>query len=651
MTKPFEAEQKSLEELMITDGRYAYAIPPYQRKYVWRTEENQKLWDDVIECYRNESNHFLGSFVLMDYEKDEYEPRGQADELLHDSYTVKHVVDGQQRLTSLSLILAALYYDMLEMDSFFSALPDLDDQEKQDWDSLKTRMRDCLVTSVRDRHSKSGKGYIPHLIPVPASYEAYKSIVNKEGFGKQLLVEKAFRFHLQNVESFRTDQHPETRIDIERKNLPACDLYKFYRQMYNSIAQRMKIVRIDCAKGEDAFQVFESLNGTGMRLTSADRIKNFVMGKGSKELSPVPTSKIEAKWKELGQLVGSDNNIESFLSAYLFCKTGKRVPKRDLTIKFMNSYFPKFNGVADMLIDLQKAASCYAVIVNQSSYFDDSGKEVELDPKVQSTLIGIRNNYPAQSVVPLLATALQYGFDSRFNEIADRLLVLLVRHKVCQKSSNMLDAYFEKFCVAISQSNVAEVIDLLKKYQQPDLPFTQSFESLVFDPSKASENARARYYLEKIENYLRNKEGDCCLDVNEELTLEHVIPQAFDPETWFKGYPDKTARFQGEDGERVREEFETGTIWSIGNLCLLRRPENSGASNGNFEAKKNAYQRGGEDGKTAAGTFRLVQQIVEGRMEAGGVYESLIVESSTFDENSVRTRAQVLAGYAAQIWA
>ena len=237
MPKPFEAEQKCLDELM-RDGRSAYAIPLYQRRYVWNTEENRKLWDDVVECFTSHTNHFLGSFVLMDYVRDEYDPKYQADVLAEESFTVKHVVDGQQRMTSLSLILAALYKDMTDNDEYFQTLPGKDKQDEQDWNTLKSKIRECLVSDVRDRESKSHKGYIPHLIPGKSIYEAYKSIVNLEHIGKpQLLVEKAYALHLDNIQKFRLGIIPEMDEGVEeRATLQAYRLFEFYKQMFISIA-------------------------------------------------------------------------------------------------------------------------------------------------------------------------------------------------------------------------------------------------------------------------------------------------------------------------------------------------------------------------------------------------------------------------------
>lgn len=654
MPKAFEAEQKSLEELMSTDGRCAYAIPLYQRRYVWNTEENRKLWEDVEECFERKSNHFLGSFVLMDYTKDPYDQRYQADELVDASYSVRHVVDGQQRMTSLTLILAALYQDMLNQGETFAALTDKDNQDEQDWNSLLSRMRNCLVTDVSDRRSKSKKGKIPHLVPVKSTYEAYKSIVNQEGCGRQLLIEKAYLLHQDNVQKFRMEKLPEMDDSLERSGpLLATDLYNFYFQMFLSIAHRMKIIRIDCSAEEDAFQVFESLNGTGVRLTSSDRIKNMLMGRGSRENPPVAMSTIESEWTQVSECVGGAKNMESFFTSYMFTKVNHRVSKQELvrvfTDKYLNSYESK--GVLEVFKDLKLAADYYGTIAEQSAYHTVDGQLKELNQDVKLLLVSIRKINPTQSIVPLLTAAMEYGFnDKRFKEVARQLLVLLVRHKVCQKSTNLLDKYFEKICSAIKEQPVTDVLDEVVNRQQSDQTFAQAFESMTFDSEKTSDTVRARYYLESIENYLRNKTGNDNLDSTEEFTLEHIIPQSFDAQKWFSDQPEKSLVFQGEDAERELGMFKDNTIESIGNMCLLRRPENSSASNSCFINKIEAYQKPDGSGKTAAGTFELIRQVVEGEMKTAQASVNLVDNGSTFDEESVARRARALASYALEIW-
>ena len=647
MPIPFEADQKSYEELMRGDGKFAYAIPLYQRRYVWKIEQNQRLWDDILSCFENQSNHFTGSLVLMGYKKDDYDQPYQADKLAGKGFNVKHVVDGQQRLTSVSLVLAALYSDMREQEGYFKQAGNGDDQCDQDWNSLQSKMRECLVTDIRDSESKSQKGYIPKIIPVKSVYESYKSIVNNEseGIGKKLLLEKAYAFHRQNIADLR-----ERLFRSDAAFCDALDFYGFYQDMYGAITGWLKFVRIDCADGEDPFQVFESLNGTGLSLTSADRIKNVLMGKGSRDNPPMRMSEIEQKWKELEALVGEGGNMESFISAYLFICARERVSRKNLCNVFVEKYLCEFGSVGEALNDLHHAAQCYSTITRCMPYVDKDGKRKELSQGTKRTLEGIMSNNPHQSIVPLLAMALEHGFDSGFDLISKRLLHLLIRHKVCQRSTNMLDRYFEKFCDSVKSKTPAELDELLRNNQAPDTTFMASFASMTFDHSVASDGKRARYYLMCIENHIRNNDGEDNLDPTESYTLEHIIPQAFKPEDWFESQPNVLEKIMDDD-PMFREDIEDSVIPSIGNMCILRRAENSRASNKNFSGKISSYRKFKDDtGKTAYGTFRLVRQICDNSMEWHGKSSTLVQEGGTFDAESVKHRAEILARYAAEIW-
>ena len=85
----FDATEQSIESL--SAGKYAYAIPAYQRAYVWQIEQNQQLWDDVKECYDNPHvNHFTGSLVLMEYKKDDLSIDSEVSDLIQ-GYRTKSV--------------------------------------------------------------------------------------------------------------------------------------------------------------------------------------------------------------------------------------------------------------------------------------------------------------------------------------------------------------------------------------------------------------------------------------------------------------------------------------------------------------------------------------------------------------------------------
>lgn len=660
MSKAFDAEEKSLKALMKGDaGDLAYVIPLYQRRYVWGNEENSKLWEDVKECYTHNSNHFLGSLVLMKYDRDEYAPKYQADDLCDKLGTenVYHVVDGQQRLTSLSLVLAALYNDIIDHDDFYKGLPDCDSQDKQDWDDLKSTMRSCLVTKVRDRESNDGKGYIPRIVPVKSIYEEYKGIVNTNNHGKKLRIDKAYMLYVDEIRRLREEKLPSTNPDIiDPAKDRAADVFDFYDDLFNAIANKIKIIRIICGADEDAFQVFESLNGTGLRLTASDRIKNLLMWRAANDQHSMAISKVEAEWNSIEALAsgskGGSSDTEAFFGSYMFVITGHRVAKKELTKEFANNYLPLFDNIKSALRDLRKAADFYGTITHTDSEYNDiNDDQKSLSPELKNTLSGISKNNPSQSVVPLLAAAMKLplGFDDPdFERIAKALLVLLVRHKVCQLSTNMLDKYFETFCRKMNEGDISGAMTSLQYNTRDDQLFFREFAGMTFDMQNRVDVVRARYYLQMIENYLRMQHGNDRLDPDVEYTLEHIIPQDYDADAWFKDYPDELAKFNSVESYRMI--FEDTVVQSIGNMCLLRRPENSSANNAVYDIKLQRYQQPDEDGKTARETFQLVNQIVNNRMTTDNGLVQIIEEGATFGPKAVERRAEALANYALKVW-
>lgn len=632
----FDAKEYSLEELM-SNKKIAYAIPPYQRPYVWQIEQNQRLWDDVVECNEGKGeNHFLGSLVLMSYKNEEYAGVEQADILSGEkAFTIYHVVDGQQRLISLSVLLAALFADLCDNESKAILT---DEDVKQDVDDLKSKMRDCFLTDVRDRWSSTGKGRIPRIIPVRSIYEVYKMLLNKEQEGRKYRLQSAYIAQKENIRKYR-----ESNLRLVEDYYSGQEFFDFYDNLFCTITGRMKFVRILCSESEDPFQVFESLNGTGLSLTGADRIKNKLMGMGANGAFRMPMSKIDAEWKKLEDAVGGRSKVETFLRSYLFIIAKERVSKRRLYDIFVQTYLPQFENVKQVMDDLVHMADLHKSILARGRFKDASGKEKDFSPKTKECLRGIAVINPDQSVVPLLATAREYGFASEFEIITRQLLVLLVRHKVCQLSPNKLDDIFGEFCNRIESDSLDDLVDYLRRKQMPDSRFEANFAAMSCDKSDYS---RARYYLLSIENYLRNRMGQDKLNAEEEYTLEHIIPQTLEAESWFEKEPEIIEKLNEESGQ-YSELFSMETIQSIGNMCLLRRAENSDASNKNYECKLKSYQEfKDEEGKTAAGTFELVKQIVNNAMDG----EALVADDATFDERAVERRAKVLAGYARQIW-
>lgn len=644
--EPFRVDLASFSDLF--KETESYSIPLYQRPYVWQREQNNRLWDDIVLCYRNRTNHFLGSIVLMGYQKDEFDS-WYPDYIVEKSeLKVWHVVDGQQRLTSMALLLAALYWDMDSWTQQVMGFDNFNDVQEV-CEGLRVGMRRYLRTAIkdeRDLQSGSKACYIPRLIPVRRIFSNYSSIINKNECGRKIRLDKMYEVHKSNICNFRNEECGKIYDNWDSINKH----YEFYNHMCITLTNDIKFAKITCGVEQDPFQVFESLNGTGVNLSASDRIKNLLMGIGHK--NNIKPELINNTWSEIANLTdasGSEKEIESFLSAYMFVKTEKRVSKGKLYDAFKDTYLKKEfdNNLTRALRDLQLAAKSYGLITRQEGFHDDERNvDVALSSETKLTLKAIMRNNRKQAVVPLLAAAQQYKFEESFSSIAKKLLSLLVRHKVCQLATNELDRIFGEFCKIVKEDSAQKAIALLDTYRQPDDKFANSFADLTFDDGDLS---RAAYYLRSIEDYLRNRDGNDVLS-EDDYTVEHIIPQTPKLSEWFAVEPEKATLLADENSNDSVEFFET-TIRSIGNMCLLRRRENSGASNRNYDRKLEVYRSlEGNKGQKADATFMLVKQLEDNTISFFDDSSPIVQDGKTFDEDAVRIRARYLAKYATRIW-
>lgn len=661
----FKAEPRSFGELMSRDNRNIYVIPLYQRGYVWSAENVRRLWDDIVDCILEEgSKHFLGSVVLTKSTENSARPVLRI--LEDNSYDLYSVVDGQQRLTTLCLVLAAVKKDMGVMGKSFQALAEespQSDRIKERYNKLiSSEMGDRLLTEIDDPDSPSSYDTIPRLIVDDKTYGSFRAMVNSGSDDRRKRkIEKAFLFLLDRVAEYREDCLPCETVDdayLFSDSVSAQDVLDYYSSLISTLLNRMLFVRIECGQEEDVFQVFESLNGTGVSLSFVDRIKSMIMGRGTSEGAGLTEDQINGRWSEIQKYVsgaqGDSDKVtkamEDFINCVLFVKTGKRVSKKSATDEFKRTFLSSHKSVVKALEELKSSAQIYGNITNN---------RLPITAKAQGSLPlvirGILVNNPKQSMVPLLAAALKYGFDDyegvsdEFALIAHELLTLFVRHRVCEKRSNLVDGYSGKILKAMEEDSVDEVVDVIRQCETSDEEFRRSFADLALNTSNQSEQDRARYYLLSLENYLRKRNGDGVLSDAEEYTIEHIIPQKVNVASWIASSPSLKADLEN-DPIGFDDLFKNWWIPSIGNMCLLRRHENSLANNRNFKKKIELYQRPVSDGRTAAGTFELVRQLVDNNYSLIGDDDPAVLDDGVFGRDSVEKRAKRMADWAVEVW-
>lgn len=576
-----------------------FAIPDYQRDYAWKKSSVETLLDDIVVLAdRNgedgDSVHFVGSIVTVDFDEDV----SGATKHIFESKSIKNmdkvnVIDGQQRLTTLSLLLMVIR-DVAKERSYTI---------EQDFSEL-----------IDTRKKDAGGNFIPVLNHAKENTAlAYRSYL----YGGQHIFDKR-KIGAKNIVA--TYEICLERVRRECDKARNSEMY--LNVLRDQIVYQLNFVLIHCTGISNAFQIFESLNSTGLPLTPAELMKSLVM---SKYTSPdVGLS----KWDEIVNLT-SEDDIVAFLAQYLFCLKKHRVQKSEIYPSYKEML--KASGSVTLLLESLKAyAAVYHELRSPSATLKCSG-----------ILLDFKDLSQEQAYVPLMAAGCRFGVESKdFEKVANAILIFCVRHNVCSLSTNKLDAIFSEALKLIDKddSTAADIEEFFKKHRPDDEAFKTAFESLTFDYSAKPQRV-ARTYLRRIEEKQRGSNQPLKISRGD-LSAEHIIPKSADLDTLRGWLGDK---IDEKDFDFDIDTFTENTVKSIGNLVLLFKPENSSAGNNSYADKVEVYNKElidkeGNKRGVPRETFKLIDQLLSDYPDK-------------FDDICVAKRAKQLAELACLAWA
>lgn len=586
-----------------------YAVPDYQRDYEWTNAQNSTLLDDIFNIMFNDNvtNHFFGAIVTIPFDKDNATNISiDYNEFGIDQKSVKHIVDGQQRLTSFSILLKSIL-DLIENDSEIN-------------DEHKSRMTDAIKRMIFGTAYNSKFDPAPMLALNGNTGRFYNSEILKVSDNSNDTRLKGARRINSAYKMFKAEipkQYEEYKTKFSGKQ-------EYYAKLINVITQKIDFVEIACDESSDAFQVFDSLNGKGLDLTAADRIKNIFIS-WSKNGSGVQ------KWDALVAEVEKDTGKElmtSFFTSLFFFNKKKRISKNKLPDEFKKAYKEAACSDFDYFYkDLEKSGKLYGMIRNAKTA-DDSLNNIILDYQA----LGIDQVY-----VLLFAVAKHYEIKlenkesdkKEYTSLAMTLQKLIVRMQVCDKNYNRLDAIFSEYIELMkNSSSIAGIISKIEteiSILTPDDIFKESF--VQFCPN---ENRVSEFYCRYIENEMRREAGNRN-KVDRGLTVEHIIPQTLgDLKDWYDS---------SDIPDEIKEDFNSAIVQNIGNKALLFGDDNSSANNNNYKYKLNVYENGkrGQNEGTPISTFKMIEDVVKNYQDK-------------FLHTQVQERAKRLAEYAVKIW-
>lgn len=549
-------DQIQVADIFSTNSDKIYNIPKYQREYTWGKPDWDALFTDVME---NEKGYFLGSFICVN-----------AGSL---GGTFLELIDGQQRFSSLTLLLAALY------EKLYTHKEEMDEEERLD-----------LLNLHKEIAFKREKEYIPRLNlqkqnynDLDYSYVLYNAQIITTPFNKPnnfgyRRISKAYRHFGELIE----DEISRRIADGEASNEIAA-LFDIKKKFEKAI-----LVGIEVDTNKDAYMLFESLNHRGVPLSALDLIKNTLIAQATSE-SEADSS--YEKWKTILTLVGSDDYAmqERFFRQYYNAfreelnanvpNNGKKYPLGYLATKTtLIDIYEKMirNDCQNLLDDLLVKAEKYSVIVNNdiSAAYSDSLIKLERISGAPSYIL----------LLYLLSNQNELDLsDDDIDWIIRALIIFFVRRNVTDVPGTRKLIQFFIDCVlairdlaGISIRNV--IREKLRDASAPDSVFIEKLSGDIYD-----ENAEAaRFILCDIEERHQTKETFTNLWEREGnnkyiWTIEHIFPEGENvPKVWV----DMIANGNVELAKQYREEY----VHKLGNLTITGY--NSNLSNKSFFEKK-----------------------------------------------------------------
>ncbi|WP_100994753.1 DUF262 domain-containing protein [Helicobacter pylori] len=507
-----KAIQSSINDFFALTGTI-FSIPVYQRNYTWEKENCEKLLQDIIHISQNKKTHFMGSITYILHWIDDEKSLRQLQEFV--------IIDGQQRITTIMLLLKAI-------------------ETKIPNEEIKKEIDNLLNLS----------GQKLRLKPIKSDKEAFDLVMQNRSHEIQGVS------HIRNNYKFFT----KALEDYLSKGVRIEEIYGAFLQL--------KIVAVGLELGEDDPQVvFESINATGVQLEGLDLIRNYLMmGENSANQNHL----YETYWVPLEEWIG-ERDLNDFVKTYLRIyfedrlKEGEREVYEALKANHRDN-FP--NDIQGLMKDMREYGRIYQIFLDRDHRFLDCGDPQQLAnlrlrvKELTKIKFGVAKPFVLHCARDFEEGKLDY---ENFHEILQILISYFVRRSVCRDSTGVLNKMLYRLYKQLE--NVSA--DALKRYLgksvgQAAFPNDDKIKAAFAVCNAYAANQVCKFILLEIEK-LNNAEPPR----EEDLEVEHFYP--------------KTPTQEWRDMVGDYFTFEQDYLNNFGNLTLSG--QNQRLSNKSYEAK------------------------------------------------------------------
>ncbi|GAA8863301.1 DUF262 domain-containing protein [Helicobacter pylori] len=508
-----EAKQSTVNNFFALTGTI-FSIPVYQRNYTWEEENCEKLLQDIISISQNKKTHFMGSITYILHHIDDEKSLRQLQEFV--------IIDGQQRITTIMLLLKAI-------------------ETKIPNEEIKKEIDNLLNLS----------GQRLRLKPIKSDKEAFDLVMQNRSH------------EIQGVSHIRSNYKFFTKAleDYLSKGVRIEEIYGAFL--------RLKIVAVGLELGEDDPQVvFESINATGVQLKGLDLIRNYLMmGENSDKQKHL----YETYWIPLENWLG-ERDLNDFIKTYLRIYFEDRFKEGEHEVYYMlkahhRDNFP--NDIQGLMSDMREYGRIYQIFLDRDHYFLHRGDPQQLAnlrlrvKDLTKIKFGVAKPFVLRCARDFEEGKLDY---ENFHEILQILISYFVRRSVCGDPTPALTRVLYSLYRQLGENVSADTLKryLGKSVGQAAFPNDDKIKAAFAMRNAYAANQVCKFILLEIEK-LSNAEPP----KEEDLEVEHFYP--------------KTPTQEWRDMVGDYFTFEQDYLNNFGNLTLSGQNQRLG--NKPYEAK------------------------------------------------------------------
>lgn len=523
----FNTENRTYRQLL--GNGLVYRVPRFQRDYSWDEEHWEDLWTDILGTLPadGEPAHYMGYLVLQSSDTRHFE-----------------VIDGQQRLTTLSLIVLAAMRLLKKLSA-----------ESQNADANTKRLEQLRAT------------YIGYLDPVTLTARNKLSLNrNNDAYYRDYLV--TLSDHLPQ-RGFPASTHAmrkcfewfERRLRDYTKG--AKDVGMALAQLIETMSDKLFFTVITVADELNAYKVFETLNARGVRLSATDLLKNYlfsVLARGQE--SNHELDELERRWEAMVGRLGQES-FPDFLRMHW--NSRHTFARQSELFKTIRTRIQSREAVFTLLREMDEDIDTYLALTQPEGS--------QWPPKCKQSAQELRM-FSVRQPYPMLLAARRVLPESEFEALLRATVVIAFRYNVigAQHTGEQERVYHQAAMKLRSgeAKSVADVLDVLRPMYRNDEQFRNDFAEKVIKTTQSRNAKIVRYILAKLE---RQNGG---IDFDPEsgaYTIEHVLPQS-----------------PGEGWEAFNDRDLSQFIYRLGNMVMLEAGKNKDLGNRPYTDKRAVLQ-------------------------------------------------------------